>query len=65
MKIEMDFNDYTWNGWGFNNFNFIRNITPKISNFLLETYTHCDYMEENEQNIVADKLKRIVEIINE
>lgn len=38
--------------------NFVRNTISKIIDFLLKTYIRCDYMEEDELNTIADKLRK-------
>ena len=66
MKINVTANDYTWHGLGSNYYNFIENVTPRISKWLVEEYTKSkrDYNPEEIRN-VAKKLYRIAEIIDE
>ena len=66
MKINVTANDYTWHGLGDNYYNFIENVTPRISKWLVEEYTKSkrDYNLEEIRN-VAKKLYRIAEIIDE
>lgn len=61
--INISHNDYTWNGLGYNNYNFIRNVAPRISKWLLEIYTKNLSWEETA--LISKKLKRIGEIIDE
>ena len=66
MKINVTANDYTWHGLGGNYYNFIENVTPRISKWLVEEYTKSkrDYNLEEIRSI-AKKLYRIAEIIDE
>lgn len=66
MKINITAKDYTWHGLGGNYYNFIENVTPRISKWLIEEYTKSkrDYSPEEIRSI-AKKLYRIAEIIDE
>jgi len=55
--------DYSWNGLGYNNYNFIKNVAPRISQWLLEMYNKDLSCEE--MALISAKLKRIGEIIDE
>lgn len=65
MKINVQMNDCTWHGIGCNGYNFIQNIAPRISKWLVDVYANSltDDLENNE--ILANKLYRIAEIIDE
>ena len=63
MKINIKNSDYTFknSGMGFNAYNFIRNISPRISEWLLNIYTNADIHDDK----IVDKLIRIANIIDE
>lgn len=63
MKINISQKDMTWDrqGMGFNNYNFIRNVAPRINQWLLEIYQNADI----DADIITEKLKRIAAIIDE
>lgn len=65
MKINIQPVDYTWNGVGGNYYNLIQNVAPRISKWLVDVYVNSltDDLEKNE--ILANKLYRIAEIIDE
>lgn len=63
MKINIKSSDYTFenSGMGFNTYNFIRNVCPRINQWLLDIYTNADIHEDK----IVDKLIRIANIIDE
>lgn len=66
MKINVSLKDYTWEGLGFNNFNFINNISCDLSNWLLENYQknrQGKFTKEEEERYV-NLLKQIIDLIN-
>jgi len=63
MKINITNNDYSWYGLGYNNYNFIKNVTPRISKWLLEIYNKN--LSDEEAVSISEKLERIGEIIDE
>lgn len=65
MKINVQPDDYTWHGIGCNGYNFIKNVTPRISKWLVDEYANSltDDLENNE--ILANKLYKITKIIDE
>ena len=65
MKINIQPVDYTWHGVGGNYYNLIQNVAPRISKWLVDVYANSltDSLENNE--ILANKLYRIAEIIDE
>lgn len=64
-KINISSNDYQWHGMGYNNFNFCRNVSMKLSNWLLAIYNDMPHMSFEDKEKLADKMKQIVGIINE
>lgn len=38
MEINIKQSDYQWHGLGFNEYNFIENVIPRISTWLLDEY---------------------------
>lgn len=65
MKIDINLNDYTSHGLGFNSFNFNRNILSKLSEWALQSYRENQSMTKQERDCLEEKLKAIVNIINE
>ena len=66
MKINVSLKDYTHKGLGFNNFNFINNVSCDLSNWLLENYQknrQRKFTEEEEERYV-NLLKQIIDLIN-
>ena len=66
MKINVSLEDYTWEGLGFNNFNFINNVSCDLSNWLLENYQknrQGKFTKEEEERYV-NLLKQIIDLIN-
>lgn len=66
MKINVSLKDYTWEGLGFNNFNFINNVSCDLSNWLLENYQknrQGKFTKEEEERYV-NLLKQIIDLIN-
>ena len=66
MKINISLKDYTWEGLGFNNFNFINNVSCDLSNWLLENYQknrQGKFTKEEEERYV-NLLKQIIDLIN-
>ncbi len=66
MKINVSLKDYTWEGLGFNNFNFINNVSCDLSNWLLENYQNNrqgKFTKEEEERYV-NLLKQIIDLIN-
>lgn len=66
MKINVSLKDYTWEGLGFNNFNFINNVSCDLSNWLLENYQknrQRKFTKEEEERYV-NLLKQIIDLIN-
>ena len=65
MKINVQPDDYTWHGIGCNGYNFIKNVAPRISKWLVDEYMNSltDDLERNE--ILANKLYKIAKIIDE
>lgn len=66
MKINVSPKDYTWEGLGFNNFNFINNASCDLSNWLLENYQknrQGKFTKEEEERYV-NLLKQIIDLIN-
>lgn len=61
--ININNNDYTWHGLGYNYYNFIKNVTPRISKWLLKIYNKN--LSYEEAVLISKKLKRIGEIIDE
>lgn len=59
-KINVSEEDMRWHGLGFNNTNFIRNVTPRISEWLLAV----NRLASIEDYDIVDKLTRIAEIID-
>ena len=57
--------DYTWDGKGvgYNNYNFIKNVAPRISQWLLKIYN--ENLSYEEATLYAEKLRKIGEIIDE
>lgn len=65
-KITITKKDYrTKGGMGFNCYNFINNVIGKTSTWLMQLYKENKYFSLEEQRKYADKLERIVKIINE
>lgn len=60
--INVSLKDYTWKGegMGFNNYNFIRNVVPRINDWLLKIYLNASSENENE----VKKLEAIAAIID-
>ena len=65
MKIDIQPDDYTWHGIGRNGYNFIQNVTPRISKWLVDEYMNSLAAGLEKNDILADKLYRIAEIIDE
>ena len=66
MKINVSLKDYTWEGLGFNNFNFINNVSCDLSNWLLENYQknrQGKFTKEEEERYV-NLLRQIIDLIN-
>ena len=66
MKINVSLKDYTWEGLGFNNFNFINNVSCDLSNWLLENYQknrQGKFTKEEEERYI-NLLKQIINLIN-
>ena len=66
MKINVSLKDYTWESLGFNNFNFINNVSCDLSNWLLENYQknrQRKFTKEEEERYV-NLLKQIIDLIN-
>ena len=66
MKINVSLKDYTWEGLGFNNFNFINNVSCDLSNWLLENYQknrQRKFTKEEEERY-SNILKQIIDLIN-
>lgn len=66
MKTNVSLKDYTWEGLGFNNFNFINNVSCDLSNWLLENYQknrQRKFTKEEEERYV-NLLKQIIDLIN-
>ena len=66
MQINVSLKDYTWEGLGFNNFNFINNVSCDLSNWLLENYQknrQGKFTKEEEERYV-NLLKQIIDLIN-
>ena len=66
MKINISLKDYTWEGLGFNNFNFINNVSCDLSNWLLENYQknrQRKFTKEEEERY-SNLLKQIIDLIN-
>mgnify|MGYP003571271656 CR=1 FL=1 len=61
--ININDNDYRWYGLGYNDYNFIKNVAPRISKWLLKIYSKNLSYEETV--LISKKLKRIAEIIDE
>ena len=66
MKINVSLKDYTWEGLGFNNFNFINNISCDLSNWLLENYQKNRQRKftKKEEERYVNLLKQIIDLIN-
>ena len=54
---------FTFNGLGFNNYNYIMNATNRISSWLLKTHKDALYMSDQERAEVQKKLEQIINII--
>lgn len=65
MKINIQPDDYTYHGLGCNGYNFIRNVAPRISKWLVDEYMNSLAAGLEKNDILADKLYRIAEIIDE
>ena len=65
MKIDIKESDYQWHGRGFNEYNFIENVIPRISTWLLDEYHKKAIYNESERSILYNKLIGIAEIIDE
>ncbi len=65
MKINIKTSDYQRYNLGFNEFNFIKNIIPRISHWLLDEYNKTIFYNEKEMLILHNKLIKIAEIIDE
>ena len=66
MKINITSNDYTFHGVGFNGWNFVHNVVPRISRWLVEEYHKNNHTtDEAALRNFVDKLNRIAEIIDE
>ena len=66
MKINVSLKDYTWEGLGFNNFNFINNVSCDLSNWLLENYQKNRQRKftKEEEGRYVNLLKQIIDLIN-
>ena len=65
MKINIQPDDYTWHGIGYNSYNFIQSVTPRISKWLVDEYMNSLAAGLEKNDILANKLYRIAEIIDE
>lgn len=65
MKINIKKSDYQWHGWGFNEYNFIEKVIPRISTWLLDEYHKRTTYNESKRSILYNKLIEIAEIIDE
>ena len=66
MKINITHDDYTCNGLGYNDFNFICNVTPRISSWLLSEfeYSRKALVDDKRKKDFANKLIQIATIID-
>lgn len=60
VKINITRKDYTWDGLGFNDYNFIRNVAPRIC-FWLTSICQDVNMDDS---ALAEKLTKIAKIID-
>ena len=67
MKININSMDYSWQGVGYNNYNFINNVAPRISLWLLDIFNKNNNKSINvkEAKLLAQKLEKISKIIDE
>lgn len=65
MKINIKQSDYQWHGLGFNEYNFIENVIPRISTWLLDEYHKKTFYNDKEMLILYNKLIKIAKIIDE
>jgi len=65
MEINIKQSDYQWHGLGFNEYNFIENVIPRISTWLLDEYHKKAFYNDKEMLILHNKLIKIAEIIDE
>ena len=65
MKINVQSNDYTWNGVGYNSYNFIQNVAPRISRWLVDVYMNSLTDDSEKNEILANKICKIARIIDE
>lgn len=65
MKINIKTSDYQRYNLGFNEFNFIKNVIPRISQWLLDEYNKTTSYNDEETLILYNKLIKIAEIIDE
>lgn len=64
-KINITDKDYTYNGMGYNDFNFINNVVPRISQWLInEFFAVKDSHSVKRQEEFAHKLHQIGQIID-
>ena len=66
-KINIDNRDYHYHrkGIGYNDYNFCENVIPRISTWLLSEFNELLYKSFDEQDKLAEKLKKIAAIIDE
>lgn len=65
-KINITDKDYTYNGMGYNDFNFINNVVPRISQWLInEFFAVKDSHSVKRQEEFASKLNQIGRIIDD
>jgi hypothetical protein len=63
-KININNNDYTYHGIGYNDFNFINNVVPRISKWLVEEFSATQNADFEHQKEFANKLNQIGQIID-
>lgn len=63
-KININNNDYTYHGVGYNDFNFINNVVPRISQWLIKEFAVTQHADLEHQKEFAHKLHQIGQIID-
>ena len=64
-KININSTDYTYHGVGYNDFNFINNVVPRISQWLVEEFSATQNADLEHQKELANKLNQIGRIIDD
>jgi hypothetical protein len=64
-KININNNDYTYHGVGYNDFNFINNVVPRISKWLVEEFSATQNSDFERQKEFVNKLNQIGRIIDD